>query len=43
MGRSSLYDNGKDIILINRDTTQYDNRASLVINDNIDEVFSKLN
>ena len=35
--------NGKDIILINRDTTQYDNRASLVINDNIDEVFSKLN
>ena len=35
--------NGKDIVLINRDETNYNSRASLVIQDNIDEVFSKLN
>ena len=35
--------NGKEIVLINRDETNYNNRASLVIQDNIDEVFSKLN
>ena len=33
---------GKDIVLINRDSTSYDNRASLIINDDINDVFCKL-
>ena len=36
------YFNGDDLILINKSKTQYDNIASLVINDAIGEVFSKL-
>ncbi|MBE6161768.1 MAG: NAD-dependent protein deacylase [Firmicutes bacterium] len=34
--------NGKDIVLINRDTTSFDNRASLLIQDDLNEVFKKL-
>lgn len=36
------YFNGDDLILINKSETQYDNIASLVINDAIGEVFSKI-
>lgn len=36
------YFNGKYIILINRDTTNYDQKVDLVINDKIGEVFSKI-
>ena len=33
---------GKDIVLINRDITPYDNRATLLIQDDLNEVFKKL-
>ena len=33
---------GKNIVIINRDTTDYDSRASLVINDDMKLVFEKL-
>ena len=36
------YFNGKNLVLINKSETQYDNMANLVINDAIGEVFSKL-
>ena len=35
--------NGKDIVLINRDTTPFDKKASLLIQDDLNEVFKKLN
>ena len=34
--------NGKDIVLINRDTTTYDSRATLLIQDDIKTVFEQL-
>ena len=36
------YFNGKNIVLINKDVTPFDNRASLIINDKIGSVFKKL-
>ena len=36
------YFNGKNLILINKDKTNFDNRATLVINDKIGEVFKKV-
>jgi len=36
------YFKGKNLILINRDVTSYDNMASLVINDSLGKVFSSL-
>ena len=33
---------GKNLVIINRDATPYDNIASLVINDELDNVFKKL-
>lgn len=36
------YFKGRNIVLINRDTTLYDNRCSLIINDNIGDVFKKI-
>ena len=33
---------GKNLVLINRDSTPYDNKANLVINDSLGKVFSKL-
>ena len=36
------YFNGKYLVIINYDETRYDNRANLVINDGISNVFSKL-
>ncbi len=33
---------GKNLVIINRDTTPYDSLASLVINDELDNVFKKL-
>lgn len=34
--------NGKSLVIINRDTTSFDNRADLVINKDLGEVFKKL-
>lgn len=34
--------NGKYLVIINKDKTSYDNKANLVINDNLVNVFSKL-
>ena len=34
---------GKNLVILNRDTTSYDNIASLVINDELDNIFKKLN
>ena len=34
--------NGKNLVIINRDTTNFDNRADLVINKDLGEVFKKL-
>ena len=34
--------NGKDIVLINRDVTPFDNKATLLIQDDLNEVFKKL-
>ena len=36
------YFNGKNLVLINRDKTSYDNYATLVINEKIGEVFKKI-
>lgn len=36
------YFNGKYLVIINRSTTDYDNRANLVINENLKDVFSQL-
>ena len=36
------YFKGKNLVLINKDTTFYDKRANLVINDSLGKVFSKL-
>ena len=36
------YFKGRNIVLINHDTTLYDNRCSLIINDNIGDVFKKI-
>ena len=36
------YFRGKNLVLINRDSTPYDNKANLVINDSLGKVFSKL-
>ena len=36
------YFRGKNLVIINRDTTDYDQIASLVINDNLKNVFEKL-
>ncbi len=36
------YFNGKNLILINKEKTPYDYMASLIINDNINDVFKKL-
>ena len=33
---------GKNLVIINRDNTNYDNRATLVINKDIKEVFEEL-
>ena len=33
---------GKNLVLINRDSTPYDNKANLVINDSLGKVFSNL-
>ena len=37
------YFNGKNLIIINKDTTSYDNIASLVINDSLENVVNNLN
>ena len=34
--------NGKDIVLINRDNTSFDSKASLIIQDDLNEVFKQL-
>ena len=36
------YFNGKALVLINKDITQYDYKASLIINESLGEVFSKI-
>ncbi len=36
------YFNGKNIVIINKDSTPYDNRANLVINEKLGDVFSML-
>lgn len=36
------YFQGDNLVLINRDKTKYDNKANLVINDSIGQVFSKI-
>ncbi len=36
------YFNGKNLVIINRDKTSYDSEATLVIHDNLKEVFGKL-
>ena len=36
------YFRGKNLILINKDSTSYDNKADLVINDTLGKVFSKI-
>ena len=36
------YFQGDNLVLINRDKTNYDNKANLVINDSIGQVFSKI-
>ncbi len=37
------YFNGKNLIIINRDETPYDNKANLVIHDNLSKIFTELN
>lgn len=37
------YFQGDHLVLINRDTTPYDNRCNLIIHDNLGNVFSKIN
>ena len=36
------YFKNKNIVLINRSKTNYDNKASLIINDNLGNVFSQI-
>ena len=36
------YFNGKYLVIINKDTTLYDKRANLVINDTLSNVFNEL-
>ena len=36
------YFNGKNLVMINKDATMYDNKATLLINDKLGNVFSKL-
>ena len=36
------YYGGKDLVIINRDTTSYDNMATLIIHDNIGDIFKNL-
>ena len=36
------YFKGKKLVLINKDSTPYDNKADLVINDSLGKVFSKI-
>lgn len=36
------YFNGKSLVLINRDTTPYDRKANLVINDSLGNVFKQI-
>ena len=36
------YFRGQNLVLINRDSTQYDNRANLVINESLGKIFEKL-
>ena len=36
------YFRGKNLVLINRDSTPYDNRADLVINESLGDVFSSV-
>ena len=36
------YFRGKNLVLINRDTTPFDNRADLVINDGLGKVFGEI-
>ena len=36
------YFRGNNLVLINRDSTSYDNRANLVINKTLGEVFKEL-
>lgn len=37
------YFNGKNLVIINKDSTAYDSNADLVIHDNLGNIFSKLN
>ena len=36
------YFRGKNLVLINKDSTEYDNRANLVINDKLGNVFGQI-
>ena len=36
------YFKGENLVLINRDSTPYDNRANLVINDSLGKVFENI-
>ena len=38
-----FYFRGKNIVLINKDSTDLDNRANLVINDKLGNIFSQIN
>ena len=35
-------DNGKYLVIINKSTTDFDNKANLVINENMKKIFSEL-
>lgn len=37
------YFGGKNLVILNRSTTDFDNRASLTINENLKDIFDKLN
>ena len=37
------YFGGKNLVILNRSTTDFDNRASLIIKKNLKEIFEKLN
>lgn len=36
------YFRGKNLVLVNRDSTPYDNRANLVINESLGKVFNEI-
>ena len=36
------YFNGKYLVIINKSTTDFDNKANLVINENMKKIFSEL-